>query len=128
MGSIYALPSSDLSTSLFYGLQVWISAGPLKDVQRPVPKPRQHLLSCVLWVLGMLKGEIFPHSEDLCSLEQDFFKDLSIFRSIYPFPNSDHFPRLFHGGNEKHGQSSAASLVRMVLASTFISSTLFCQV
>lgn len=62
-----------ISPQMFSGVQVWASSGCLKDVRRLVPKPHQHCLSCMHWVVVMVKGEIFPHSEDVCTLEQFFF-------------------------------------------------------
>ena len=40
-------------------------AGPLKDIQRLVPKPLLHFLGCVLRVIFLLEGELWPQSEVL---------------------------------------------------------------
>ena len=37
-------------------VQVWALAGPLKDIQRLVPKPLMHCLGCVLRVFVLLEG------------------------------------------------------------------------
>lgn len=83
-----------VSAQIFYGVQIWGLAGLFKDVHRFVSKPHQHCLSYMLWVVLMLKGEILPHSEVVCT--QVFSKVLSIFGSIHPSLNSDQSPRLSH--------------------------------
>ena len=40
---------------------VWALAGPLKDIQRLVPKPLLRCLGCVLRVIVLLEGEPSPH-------------------------------------------------------------------
>uniref|UniRef100_A0A4W5LMB8 von Willebrand factor A domain containing 5A n=1 Tax=Hucho hucho TaxID=62062 RepID=A0A4W5LMB8_9TELE len=45
--------------------------GPLKDIQRLVPKPLLRCLGCVLRVIVLLEGEPSPQSEVLSALEQD---------------------------------------------------------
>ena len=57
-------------------VQVWALAGPLKDIQRLVPKPLLRCLGCVLRVV-LLECEPSPQSEVLSALEQVFIKDLS---------------------------------------------------
>ena len=61
-------------------VQVLALAGPLKDIQRLVPKPR--CLGCVLMVIVLLEGEPSHQSEDLSALEQVFIKDLSVLCSV----------------------------------------------
>ena len=51
-------------------------AGPLKDIQRLVPKPLLRCLGCVIRVVVLLEGEPSPKSEFLSALEQVFIKDL----------------------------------------------------
>ena len=60
------------------------SAGPLKDIQRHVPKPLLHCLGCVLRVIVLLESEPLPQSEVLSTLEQVFIKDLSVLYSMFP--------------------------------------------
>ena len=62
-----------VSTEMFDQVQVRALAGPLKDIQRLVPKPLLHCLGCVL-----LEGEHSPQPEVLSALEQVFIKDLSV--------------------------------------------------
>uniref|UniRef100_A0A8C7P5B5 RNA helicase n=1 Tax=Oncorhynchus mykiss TaxID=8022 RepID=A0A8C7P5B5_ONCMY len=59
-------------------------AGPLKDIQRLVPKPLLHCLGCVLRVIVLLEGEPSAQSEVLSALKQVFIKDLSILHSSLP--------------------------------------------
>ena len=63
--------------------QVWALAGPLKDIQRLVPKPLMHCLGCVLMVVVLLEGEASPQYEELSTLEQVFIKDLSVLFSVH---------------------------------------------
>uniref|UniRef100_A0A8C7GXC6 Cytosolic carboxypeptidase 1 n=1 Tax=Oncorhynchus kisutch TaxID=8019 RepID=A0A8C7GXC6_ONCKI len=58
-------------------------AGPLKDIQRLVPKPLVRCLSCVLRVVVLLGGEPSPQTEVLSALEQVFIKDLSVLCSFH---------------------------------------------
>ena len=53
---------------MFDRVQVRAQAGPLKDIQRLVPKPLMHCLGCVLSVVVLLKGEPSPQSEVLSTL------------------------------------------------------------
>jgi hypothetical protein len=46
-------------------VQVRALAGPLKDIQRLVPKPLLRCLGCVLRVVVLLEGEPLPQSEVL---------------------------------------------------------------
>ena len=61
--------------------QVRALAGPLKNIQRLVPKPLLRCLVCVLSVVVLLEGK--PQSEILSALEQLFIKDLSVLYSIH---------------------------------------------
>ena len=63
---------------MFERVQVRALAGPLKDIQRPVPKPLLRCLGYVLRVVVLLEGEHSPQSEVLSALEQVFIKDLSL--------------------------------------------------
>ena len=66
-------------------VQVRALAGPLKDIQRLVPKPLLRCLGCVLKVIVQLEGEPSRQSEVLSALEQVFIKDLSVISSfIFP--------------------------------------------
>ena len=58
-------------------------AGPLKVIQRLVPKPLLRCLGCVFRVVLLLEGEPSPQSEVLNSLEQGFIKDLSVLCSVH---------------------------------------------
>ena len=68
-----------VSPEMFDRVQVWALAGPLKDIQRLVPKPLLHCLGCVLRVIVLLDGEPLPQSEVLSALE---LKDLSSLCSV----------------------------------------------
>ena len=63
--------------------QVRALAGPLKDIQRPVPMPLMVYLGCVLRVIVLLEGEPSPKSEVLSALEQVFINDLSVLSSVH---------------------------------------------
>ena len=67
---------------MFDRVQVRALAGPLKDIQRIVPKPLLRCLGCVLMVVVLLEGEPSPWSEVLGSLEQVFINDLSVLSSV----------------------------------------------
>ena len=60
--------------SCFDRVEVQALAGPLKYIQRLVPKQLLHCLGCVLRVVVLLEGE---PSEVLSALGQVFIKDLS---------------------------------------------------
>ena len=60
-------------------VQVRAMAGPLKGIQRLVPKP----LSCVLRVVVLLEEEPSPQSEVLSGLAQVLIKYLSVLLSIH---------------------------------------------
>ena len=63
---------------MFDQVQVRVLVGPLKDIERLVPKPLLHCLVCVLRVVVLLEGEPLPQSEVLSTLEQVSIKDLSV--------------------------------------------------
>ena len=63
-------------------VQVQPLAGPLKDIQRLVPKPLVRCLGCVLRVAVLLEGDPSTQSEVLSALEQVFIKDLSVLCSV----------------------------------------------
>ena len=70
-----------VSSEMLDLVQVWALAGPLKDIQRLVPKPLLRCLVCVLRFVVLLEGEPSPQSVVLSALEQVFIKDLSVFCS-----------------------------------------------
>jgi hypothetical protein len=61
---------------MFDRVQVRDLSGPLKDIQRLVPKPLLHCLGCVLRVVVLFEGEPSPQSEVLSALEEVFIMDL----------------------------------------------------
>ena len=75
MGSVAAQLFSGLSRDV----QVRALAGPLKDIQRLVPKPLLGCLGCVLRVVVLMEGEPLPQSEvltvqgSLCTLLRSSF-------------------------------------------------------
>ena len=81
-----------VSPEMFDRVQVCALAGPLKDIQRLVPKPLLHCLGCVLRVVVLLEGEPSPQSEILRALEQIFIKDLSVLFSVYLSLDPDSLP------------------------------------
>ena len=68
---------------MFDRVQVWALAGPLKDIQRLIPKPLLPFLGCVLRVVVLLEGELSLQSDVLSSLEQVFIKDLSVLCAVH---------------------------------------------
>ena len=72
-----------VSPEMFNLVQVQALAGPVKDIQRLVPKPLLHCLGCVLRVVVLLEGEPSPKSEVLNALEKGFIKDLSVLCSVH---------------------------------------------
>ena len=68
---------------MFDRVQVRALAGPLKDIQRLVPKPLLCYLGGVLRVVVLLEGEPSPQSEVLSALEQIFIKDHPVLCSIH---------------------------------------------
>ena len=72
------LPPSYIQVSPEMFNQVQPLDGPLKDIQRLVPKPLLRCLGCVLSVVVLLEGETSPQSEVLSTLWQVFIKDLSV--------------------------------------------------
>ena len=67
---------------MFNQVQVRALAGPLKDIQKLVPKPLQQCLGCVLRVVALLEGEPSPQAVVQKALEQVFIKDLSVLCSV----------------------------------------------
>ena len=61
-----------VSPELFDRVQVRALAGPLKDIQRLVPKPLLQCLGCVLRVVVLSEGEPSPQSEVLSALDVTF--------------------------------------------------------
>ena len=76
-----------VSPEMFNQVQDRALAGPLKGIQRLVPKPLLRCLGCVLRVIVLLEGEPSPQSEFLITLEQVFIKDISVLCSS-SFPQS----------------------------------------
>ena len=74
---------------MFDRVQVRALAGPLKDIQRLVPKPLLRCVGYVLRVVVLLEGEPSPQSEVLSALEQVFIKDLSVLCSVHFCLNPD---------------------------------------
>ena len=74
----------------FDRVQVRALAGPLKDIQRLVPKPLLLCLGCVLRVVVVLEGEPLPRSGVLSALEQMFIKDISVLCSVHLSLNPDY--------------------------------------
>ena len=72
-----------VSPEIFNRVQVWALAGPLRDIQRLVPKPLRRCLGCVLKVVVLLKGKPSPQSEVLSALEQVFIKEISVLCSVH---------------------------------------------
>ena len=70
-------------------------AGPIKDIQRRVPKPLLCCLGCVLRVIVLLEGELSPQPEVLNALEQVLYFAPFIFPSILtslPVPTAEKHP------------------------------------
>ena len=67
-----------ISQEMFDQVQVRALAGPLKDIQRLVPKPLLRCLGCVLRVVVLLEAEPSPQSGVLSTLEQVFIGQLSV--------------------------------------------------
>ena len=72
-----------VSPEMFDRVQVRCLVGPLKDIQKPVPKPLLLCLGCVLRVVVLLEGEHLSQSEVLRALEQVFIKYLSLLCSVH---------------------------------------------
>ena len=60
-----------VSPEMFDRVKVRALAGPLRDIQRLVPKPHLRCHGCVLRVVVLLEGESSPQSEVLSDLVQD---------------------------------------------------------
>ena len=74
-----------VSPKMLDRIQVWAPAGPLKNIQRLVPKPLLRCLVCGLRVIVLLEGEPSPQSEVLSALEQVFREPF--FLRVYIFMN-----------------------------------------
>ena len=72
-----------VSPEMFDQAQVWTLNGPLKDIQRLVPKPLLDRLSCALGVVVLLEGEPSPQSKVLRALDKFFIKELSVLCSVH---------------------------------------------
>ena len=72
-----------VSPEMFDSVQVRALAGPLKDIQKLVPKPLLRCLGCVFKIVVLLEGEPSPLSVVLSALGQVFIKDLSVL-CIFP--------------------------------------------
>jgi hypothetical protein len=79
-----------VSPEIFDQVQVWALAGPLKDIQRLLPKPVLCCLGCVHTVL--LEGKLSPQSEVLRALEQVFIEDLFVLFSVHLCLDPDSSP------------------------------------
>ena len=71
--------AAQVAPEMFDQVHVRELAGPLKDIQKFVPKPLLCCIGCVLRVFVLLEGETSPQSEVLRALEQVFIKDLCTF-------------------------------------------------
>ena len=78
-----------VSPEIFDRVLVQALAGPIKDIQRLVPKPLLRCLGCVLRIVVLLEGEPSPQSEVLSTLEQGFIKDVSVLCSVHPSLDPD---------------------------------------
>ena len=72
-----------VSPEMFNRVQIRALAGPLKDIQRLVPKPLMQCLGCVLRVVVRLECEHSPNSEVLTTLEQVLFIAKYIATDLY---------------------------------------------
>ena len=72
-----------VSPDMFDWVQVQALAGPLKDIQRLVPKPLLCGLDCVLRVKVLLEGEPSPQSEVLSG----FSSRISLYFAPFIFPS-----------------------------------------
>ena len=59
-----------VSLEMFDRVQVWALVGPLKDIQRLIPKSVLRCLGCALTVVVLMEGEPSTQSEVLGALEQ----------------------------------------------------------
>uniref|UniRef100_A0A8C7S611 Ceramide synthase 6 n=1 Tax=Oncorhynchus mykiss TaxID=8022 RepID=A0A8C7S611_ONCMY len=66
---VYPVCYFQVSPKMFDRVQVRALAGPLKDIQRLVPKPLLHCLGCVPWAVALLEGEHSPQFEVWSALE-----------------------------------------------------------
>ena len=81
-----------VSSEMFDRVEVQPLAGPLKDIQRLIPKPLLLCLGCVLRVVGLLEVEPSLQSEVLSALEQVFIKDFFVFCSVHLFLDHSQSP------------------------------------
>ena len=72
-----------VSPEMLDWVQVRALPGPLKDIQRLVPKPLLSCLGCRLRVVVELEGEPLPQSKVLSARELVFIKDLSVLCSVH---------------------------------------------
>ena len=68
---------------MFKQVQVWALAGPLKDIQKLVPKPLVPCFDCVLRFVVLLECVPSTQSDVLSALEQVFIKDLCVLCSFH---------------------------------------------
>ena len=76
-----------ISPEMLDQVQVRALAGPLKDIQRLVPKSLMHYLGCVLIVTVLLEGESSPQSEVLSAMEQVFIFASNLVSQSLPLNN-----------------------------------------
>ena len=92
MGSVVAQLLSGISRDVRLCSSLAL-AGPLKDIQRLVPKPLLCCLGCVLRVIVLLEGEPSPQSEVLSALGQIPFIFHSILTSLSVPATEKHPPQ-----------------------------------
>ena len=73
-----------VSPDILDRIQVRALVGPVKDIQRLVPKPLLRCLGCMLRVLILLEGDPQPQSEVQSTQMQVFIKNLSVHLSLDP--------------------------------------------
>ena len=78
-----------VSPEMFNRVQVQALTGPLKDIQRLVPKPLLRCLGCVPRGVVLCEGNPSPQSEVLNALEQVLITDLSVLCSVHLSLDSD---------------------------------------
>ena len=72
---------------MFICVQLRALAGPLKEIQRRVPKPLRCCLGCEIRFVVLLEGEPLPYSEVLSTLEQVFHQRISLYFAPLIFPS-----------------------------------------
>ena len=70
-----------VSHEMFDCVQVRTLTGPIKEIHS-FPRPPLHCLGSVLRVIVLLEGEPSAQAEILSSLNQVFFKDISVLCSV----------------------------------------------